>query len=38
MAKIPERDWSSDNLAEALAIFKQTMVYFIEDENINQPE
>ena len=27
MAKIPERDWSSDNLAEALAIFKQTMVH-----------
>ena len=38
MAKIPEMDWSCDNLAEALAIFKQTMVYFIEDENINQPE
>ena len=38
MAKIPEMDWSSDNLAEALAIFKQTIAYFIEDENINRPE
>ena len=38
MAKIPEMDWSSENLAEATAIFKQIIVYFLEDEIVTRPE
>ena len=38
MAKIPEMDWSSENLAEATAIFKQIIAYFLEDKNVSRPE
>ena len=33
MVKIPQVDWSSGNPADALALFKQIIAYFLEDEN-----
>ena len=36
-SRIPEMNWSSENHAEALQLFKQTMSYYCEDEDITDP-
>ena len=36
-SRIPEMNWSSENHDEALQLFKQTMSYYCEDEDITDP-
>ena len=36
-SRIPEMNWASENHEEALQLFKQTMIYYCEDEDITDP-
>ena len=36
-SRIPEMNWASENNEEALQLFKQTMSYYCEDEDITDP-
>ena len=36
-SRIPEMNWASENHEEALQLFKQTMSYYCEDEDITDP-
>ena len=37
-SKIPEMNWGSDNISEALTLFQQKMTLYTDDEEITDPE